>query len=366
VSAASALQLAVIAVGGGEVPADVLEDIRAWLDKHGQDPAAHALLDALAHNFGHQRARLGDAIGAPGLRPVDVLVRLAAFKDDPREQAILREQVARLRWEASPLAAKQSALADDGTLRRLGDEEPEQDPLPDDEHDALRHLETDLRFVRRYLPEQRWVWQALASVLRRLTDTPALIAHLTEWAQSRSHGAERATVLLQLGFVHEKFEHDLSRAAEVYELAVAEDPKNTACLRALGSIYERMRRWSHAAAILQRQVRETNDAPERLAALRRVATIAEQELRDVDLAIATLQEIAQIDQDDVLSLFQLATLCRKHDRPTILIQTLHNAGRAPRRGHRPHGHPGRARRGPGLPACASAAPPARPTSAPSS
>lgn len=322
VSAASALQLAVIAVGGGEVPADVLEDIRAWLDKHGQDPAAHALLDALAHNFGHQGARLGDAIGVTGLRPVDVLVRLASFKDDPREQAILREQVARLRWEASPLAAKQSALADDGTLRRLGDEEPEQDPLTDDEHDALRHLETDLRFVRRYLPEQRWVWQALASVLRRLTDTPALIAHLTEWAQSRSHGAERAAVLLQLGFVHEKFEHDLSRAAEVYELAVAEDPKNTACLRALGSIYERMRRWSHAAAILQRQVRETNDAPERLAALRRIATIAEQELRDVDLAIATLQEIAQIDQDDVLSLFQLATLCRKHDRPTILIQTL--------------------------------------------
>ena len=50
----------------------------------------------------------------------------------------------------------------------------------------------------------------------------------------------------------------------------AEDPRNTACLRALGSIYERMRRWSHAAAILQRQVRETSDGPERLAALQQV------------------------------------------------------------------------------------------------
>jgi tetratricopeptide (TPR) repeat protein len=159
-------------------------------------------------------------------------------------------------------------------------------------------------------------------VLRTVGDTPALIGHLTEWAQSRSHGPERATILLRLGFVHERLEHDLSRAAEVYELAVAEDPKNTACLRALGSVYEKMRRWSQAAAILQRQARETTDGPERLAALRRVAGIAEQELHDVDLAIVTLQEIAQIDQDDVLSLLQLAGLCRTHDRPNILIQTL--------------------------------------------
>ena len=57
-------------------------------------------------------------------------------------------------------------------------------------------------------------------------------------------------------------------------------------------------------------------------ALRRVAAIGEQELHDVDLAIVTLQEIAQIDQDDVLSLLQLAGLCRTHDRPNILIQTL--------------------------------------------
>ena len=58
-----------------------------------------------------------------------------------------------------------------------------------------------------------------------------------------------------------------------------------ACLRALGSVYEKMRRWSQAAAILQRQARETTDGPERLAALRRVAGIAEQELHDVDLAM---------------------------------------------------------------------------------
>lgn len=326
VTAASALQLAVLSSGTAEVPRDVLEDIRTWLGAHGKDPAAHGILDALVSNFGLRDPRGAQEHGIDGLRGLDVLVRLAAYlaahEDDPREHAILREQIARIRWAAAPLASRQSALDDDGTLRRLADDDASPAALPEAERESYRVLEGDLRFVRRWLPEQRWVWQALASVLRLVGDTPALIAHLTEWAQTRSHGTERATILLRLGFVHERLEHDMSRAAEVYELAVAEDPKNTACLRALGSVYERMRRWAQAAAILQRQARETTDAPERLAALRRVAGIAEQELHDVDLAIVTLQEIAQIDQDDVLSLFQLAALCRTHDRPAILIQTL--------------------------------------------
>ncbi len=323
ISVATGLQLAVLAVGTGELPRDLLEDIRTWLSAHGNDPAAHGLLDAVVGNFNARDPRGTKELGISGLRGVDVLIRLAAFKDDPREQAILREQIGRLRWEASPLASRQSALDDDGTLRRLAaEDETGITELPEDEREAYRLLESDLRFVRRYLPEQRWVWQALASVLRVIDDTPALIAHLSEWAHTRSHGAERATILLRLGFVHERLEHDLSRAAEVYELAVAEDPKNTACLRALGSVYEQMRRWSQAAATLQRQARETADAPERLAALRRVATIAEQELHDLELAIEILQEIAQIDQDDVLSLFQLAALCRTHDRPAVLLQTL--------------------------------------------
>ncbi len=329
VSAATALQLAVLsydATPGGDIDPAVLEDIRTWLANHGEDPAAHSLLDAVIRNFHRRDPRGTQDLGIPGLRSLDILVRLAAFKDDPREQAILREQVARLRWEACPLAARQSALDDDGTLRRLANDETSSDDDRASErsehHEDYRTLESDLRFVRRHLPEQRWVWQALASVLREQEDTEALIMHLTEWAQTRSHGAERATILLRLGFVHERDKHDLSRAAEVYELAVAEDPKNTACLRALGSVYERMRRWSQAAATLQRQAQETTDGPERLAALRRVAAIAEQELFDVDLAIATLQDLAQIDQDDVLSLMQLAGLCRTHDRPTVLIQTL--------------------------------------------
>jgi tetratricopeptide (TPR) repeat protein len=100
--------------------------------------------------------------------------------------------------------------------------------------------------------------------------------------------------------VHEHRRRDLPRAAEVYELAVAEDPENPDCLRALGRVYEKTRRWPQAVANLQRQVAQSHDDQEKLAALRRIATMAEHEFGDVDLAIATLEEVARLDPDDVL------------------------------------------------------------------
>ncbi|MFY0532193.1 hypothetical protein [Nannocystis pusilla] len=305
------------------MPAPLLADVRAWLDRSADESAAQGLLDALAYALaGQALARHG---GEPDPNYIEILARLAPLLDDTREQAIVREQIARMRWSATPLAARQSAMSDDGTLRRLqdgGDDDVQPDPLTDDEAAAYRRLEVDLRFVRTHLPEQRWVWQALADILRATGDIPALVSHLTEWAQHQPHGAERAAILVRLGFVHEELERNLPRAAEVYELAVAEDPRSAHCLRALGSVYEKMRRWAQAASTLQRQARESTEGSERLAALRRIAAIAENELHDVDLAIATLQEIAQLDQDDVLALYQLAGLCRTHGRTPVLIGTL--------------------------------------------
>lgn len=324
ITAATALQLSVVMLGSEAVPPVLLADIRKWLAANSDESSAQGLLDALAYALARQALHRSGGEPDPGY--LEILGRLAPLLDDTREQAIVREQIARLRWLATPLAARQSALDDDGTLRRLqheeGDEESPPPPPSPSDLSAYRVLEADLRFVRKHLPEQRWVWQSLADIHRAVGDTPALVGHLTEWAQHQPHGAERAAILVRLGFVHEHLERNLPRAAEVYELAVAEDPRSPQCLRALGSVYEKMRRWAQAAATLQRQARETSDGPERLAALRRVAAIAENELQDVDLAISTLQEVAQIDQDDVLSLYQLAGLCRSHSRPAVLISTL--------------------------------------------
>ncbi len=248
-----------------------------------------------------------------------VLPKLAAALDDPREQALVRERLARVHLEslkaATPAWPKPlPASGVDGFA------------IDDEERARLEaiaeRLEEGLAFCRARLPEHRWVQEAMAQVLEFRQEPTALVTHLQEWARAQSAGPGRAAILLRLGGVHESMRRDLPRAAEVYELAVAEDPDNPNCLRSLGRVYEKMRRWPQAVEALRRQARETSDEPERLAALRRVASLAEQELSDIDLAISALQEVASLDPEDLLTLYQLATLCRKARRPTVLITAL--------------------------------------------
>ncbi|NVB42218.1 tetratricopeptide repeat protein [Pseudenhygromyxa sp. WMMC2535] len=311
-SASTALHLAFLTLAESNEPFDSLvRELAAREPRVSDGSDMLAPLSEVALYI-EQRVASGDAEGLPA--NLHILDRVAQTLDAPREQALVREQMARLRRE---------------TLRRLVDENP--DPadtvtglpkLSEDRKDLVRALETDLRFCLVNLPEHRWVREALAELLEYTGDHAGLVLHLDEWARTVTAGPGRAAILLRLGAVHENLRQDLPRAAEIYELSVAEDPENPACLRALGRVYEKMRRWPQAVANLQRQADETEDGPERLAALRRVAAMAQHELEDVDLAIATLEEVTRIDPDDLLSLFQLAALCRAEGRTPVLVTTL--------------------------------------------
>lgn len=304
ISKSTALHLAFLTLTeGGHAVDDLVEELSSAepVRSDSSDLAAPLLEVAL---WVEQRIAAGE--DPEGLPENEMLLeRLAGCLDDQREQALVREQLARLR-----LAALRSSDHEEDTAAR-------------EQWVALcEKLERDLRFCQVHLPEHRWVNEALAEVLQVQGKLAALVLHLEEWARTQSAGPGRASILLRLGDAHETKRGDLPRAAEIYELAVAEDPDNPNCLRALGRIYEKMRRWPQAVACLRRQVAETHDDPEKLAALRRIAAMAEHELGDIDLAIATLEEVARLDPDDILSLYQLAKLCRIHRRPTVLINAL--------------------------------------------
>jgi cellulose synthase operon protein C len=311
-SASTALHLAFLTLADSREPVDdLVRELAAREPRVADGSDMLAPLSEVALYI-EQRVASGDGEGLP--TNLHVLDRVARTLDAPREQALVREQMARIRRD---------------TLRRMVDESP--DPadtitglpkLSEDRRDLVRTLEGDLRFCLVHLPEHRWVRQALAELLEYTGDHSGLVVHLDEWARTVSAGPGRAAILLRLGEVHENLRQDLPRAAEVYELAVAEDPDNPSCLRALGRVFEKMRRWPQAVANLQRQADETDDGPERLAALRRVAAMAQHELQDVDLAIATLEEVTRIDPDDLLALFQLAALCRAQNRTPVLVTTL--------------------------------------------
>ena len=311
-SASTALHLAFLTLADSREPVDdLVRELAAREPRIADGSDMLAPLSEVALYI-EQRVASGDAEGLP--TNLHVLDRVARTLDAPREQALVREQMARIRRD---------------TLRRMIDESP--DPadtitglpkLSEDRKDLVRTLESDLRFCLVHLPEHRWVRQALAELLEYTGDHSGLVVHLDEWARTVASGPGRAAILLRLGEVHENLRQDLPRAAEVYELAVAEDPDNPSCLRALGRVYEKMRRWPQAISNLQRQADETEDGPERLAALRRVAAMAQHELEDVDLAIATLEEVTRLDPDDLLALFQLAALCRSENRTPVLVTTL--------------------------------------------
>ncbi len=314
ISASTALHLAFLSLAEAGQPVDALVlELSARQDEAGDDASVLAPLAEVALYVEQHIAAGDDPSGLP--ENLSVLERLARCLDDPREQALVREQLARIRLsrlrdfvEVAP-----AAVADTQTgLRKL----------PEDRVVLCERLESDLRFCLVHLPEHRWVCEALAEVLEFQHNLPALVLHLEEWARTQSAGPGRATILLRLGRVHQRDRRDLPRAAEIYELAVAEDPDNPDCLRALGGIYEKMRRWPQAVANLRRQISETHDGPDRVAALRRLANMAEHEQGDVDLAIASLEEVARDDPDDILALYKLAKLSRAHRRPPVLINAL--------------------------------------------
>lgn len=299
VSSATALHLAFLTLLEAGVPVDdLLRDLasRSAERSDGTDglaPLAEVALYVERHlTAGDDTKQLPES--------ESVLERLAQALDDPRERGLVREQLAHLR------------------LERL-------DAAWDDQHEHLQgladKLEEDLRFCLVHLPEHRWVQQALAELLRRRGNLNGLAVHFEEWARTQSAGPGRASILLDLGQVHES-RHDLARAAEVYELAVAEAPDNPNCLRALGRVYEEMAHWPQAIDCLRRQAQESEDTPERLASLRRVSQLAEHELGNLDLAIEALEDIARLDPDDLLALYQLVRLCRLGGKHGTLITAL--------------------------------------------
>jgi tetratricopeptide (TPR) repeat protein len=308
ISASTALHLGFLTLAEAGKPVDDLVLELAARDADRADATdVLAPLSEVALYVEQRIAAGDDAAGLP--ENAAVLARLWRCLDDPREQALVREQLARIR------------LAE--ILRALGPGAGPDTLKSDPQRAAITEsIAADLRFCLVHLPEHRGVREALAVVLRLQGNVPSLVLHLQEWARTQTAGPDRAAILLRLGQLHEELGRDIARAAEIYELAAAEDPENQNCQRALGQVYEKMRRWSQAAACLRRQIDGVEDEQERLTGLRRLASIAENELGDIDLAISVQQEITALAPNDLLALYELARLSRNARRPTVLVSAL--------------------------------------------
>jgi tetratricopeptide (TPR) repeat protein len=306
-SVSTALHLAFLtAIEAGENPAALVSELTEIVQHAaGEQKELLAPLIEVALHL-EQRMAAGEDEGLT--KDLELLSRVADGLDAPRERAVMRLQMARLQLE--------------GIKEELPSPTPpshELDPAIAARCDAVAD---DLRYCLEHLPQDHWIFDALAFLFELRGQTDELAIHLQAWARVHAAGPGRAEVLVRLGRTHEELRRDLPRAAEVYELALAEDPDDQQALRALGRVYEKMHRWPQAINNLQRQARQANDEPERLRALRRAANMAQHELHDPELAVATLEEVARLAPDDLLSLYQLAALARTQNRAQVMVETL--------------------------------------------
>lgn len=305
-SVSTALHLAFLnAVETGDDPSTLV----AELSELALEPGQHSgeLLAPLIEVALHLEQSIVSGRDAHLTRDLKLLERVAGALDAPRERAVMRLQMARVQLE---------------DLRRALPTSKQGGELPDPLRDRAQQVTSDLEFCLEHLPHDHWIFETLAELYELLGRVDRLAVHLQSWARTHAAGPGRAQVLGRLGRVHEDLRRDLPRAAEMYELALAEDPDDPRALRALGRVYEKMHRWPQAVANLQRQANQANDVPERLRALRRVAVMAQHELRDHDLAVNILQQIIRLDPDDLLSGFQLAAIAREGGRANVVVETL--------------------------------------------
>ena len=183
----------------------------------------------------------------------------------------------------------------------------------------------------------------------------------------RAPAARRSFFGCGLGRTKEHRRGDLPRAAEIYELAVAEDPDNPNCLRAVGRNLREDAPLAPSGCVLcgARPAESHGRAPRRLTALRRVAALAEHELGDIDLAISHPRRgrAPSILAGSCSRSTSWPQLCRNASAAGGADHRARKTvGRAGRGRHRPHHRLGGTRRGSRAPPQAALRPRATATS----
>lgn len=224
---------------------------------------------------------------------------LAEKIDDPRDQALIHEQLARMNLRALRNDARSVLTASE-----------------------IAPVLHNLQVCSDLLPDLRWNREATAEVLARVQNYPALAQHFESWASDCTHSKERASLLLRAGRVYEYDLGEYALALECYRQAHAEQPRNPECLRSLGGCYARCGQWNDAASVLQQQIEQSTDPFEREHSLRRLVNIARYEIQDADLALASLQQIIEQRPDDLGSLYLTASIARREDRMGVLVDAL--------------------------------------------
>ncbi len=138
-------------------------------------------------------------------------------------------------------------------------------------------------------------WPELIEVVRRRA----------EWAD---HGTERADLLARLAVICEEQQGDPEAAVAAWRELMAEDPDDLRAIDSLERLFAGAGQYRELIDILRRRVERAPDPDERVALLRRIAFLHEEQLGEPTDAIAAHLEALDHAPDDTATLRELARL----------------------------------------------------------
>ncbi|MCA9658259.1 MAG: hypothetical protein KC486_07940 [Myxococcales bacterium] len=171
-------------------------------------------------------------------------------------------------------------------------------------------------------PSDEILRSSLESAAERADEWDELIIRFeTRIASPDCDNAERLELLDKLAEIaREKLQSD--ETAQRYLRKIVDiDPKNEAALAALEEIYGAAERWEELVFVLQKRLDITGEGG-RLELLRRIATLQEEQVNDLDGAVATYEAIHAMRPSDLEVIDSLARLHRSRSAWSDLADTL--------------------------------------------
>ena len=179
-----------------------------------------------------------------------------------------------------------------------------------------------LHEILRQSPQDDGALRMLVDICERESDFAGLAAALEGQLEGIMTKVERISVLRRLGDLHSEKLHNPDAALKAYQNLLDLVPSDKRVYQRVLDIMEGQQRHDALAQFLQHRTQLSRSVAERLAALKKLAQLLEQQLEDPARSITIWEQVRDLEARDVDALEALARLYADHQRHHDLLGCL--------------------------------------------
>ena len=256
-----------------------------------------------------QSTRIGD-----GEKAFDAYAR--AFKEDAAtEQA--RTELERLAEinEAFPqlVALYEGALPPDGPVADPSLQRELLLKIADSYDTKLDNAEKAVEYFRKAQqidPDDAAALEALEKLYTKNEKWPELLEVYRKKVELSSEPSDREAIYFRMAFIWEEMLGNVEESIGTYKEVLSQDSANHKALKALDRLYLDKKRWHELADNLTRQLQLTDDKPDTVELLVRLASLREKEVGEVAAAVDTYRQVLDLDPSNDRALEALERLVK--------------------------------------------------------